>query len=220
MRTEIVIVALAALFADPAGADAQVAIGVVAGQSSQAEGTSDSPYLGPGFGGSALAGIGMIDVAAGSHVSVGGEASLARDISGIQEERVSSGSNHLVSDHHDSIFSAVVKVGAPWSQRVRASAVVGGGIAQRHTERHGTFQSSITTTPPPKTPPVLEVLTDSSWALTAGVDVAVGFNDHVALLIAARLHQLTDNDRLPDGVVHRGVSSTIVRYGGGLHFRF
>jgi hypothetical protein len=63
MRTEIVIIALAALFADPAGVDAQVAIGVIAGQSSQAEGKRDSPYLGPGFGGSPLAGIGMIDIA-------------------------------------------------------------------------------------------------------------------------------------------------------------
>jgi hypothetical protein len=219
MRAVIVTVVLAASFAHPTDVDAQIAIGVVAGQSSQAEGKSDSPYLGPGFGGSALAGIGMIDVAAGSHVSIGGEASLARDISGIQEERVSSGSNHLVSDHHDSIFSAVVKVGAPWSQRVRASAVVGGGIAQRHTERRGMFQSSITT-PPLKAPPVLEVLTDSVWTLTAGVDVAVALADHLNVLAVGRFYQLKDSDLRADGVVHRGVSATIVRYGGGLQIRF
>ena len=41
-----------------------------------------------------------------------------------------------------------------------------------------------------------------------------------ALVGVGRLYQLKDNDRDASGVVHRGVSSTLVRYGGGLQLRF
>ena len=158
----------------------------------------------------------MGDVAVGSHVSVGGEMSLASDISGIQSERVPGGSNHLVSDHHDSIFTAVLKIGTPASERVRIAGAIGSGVAHRHTERRGTFQSSNTTTPQP----VLEVLTDNVWALDTGLDLAVGLTDHLALIGAGRLYLLKDDDLQPDGVVKRGVASTIFRFGGGLQVRF
>ena len=201
-----------------ASAGAQVTVGAAAGQSHQAEGKSDSPYLGPGFGGSSLAGVGMIDVGIGSHVSVGGEVSLAADISGTQNQRAPGGNNHFVSDHHDTVFSGLVKLGTPSSERVRAMAVVGGGIAQRRTERTGTFARDFTLVA--ETTPFHDTLTDYVWALTAGVDIAVGLSDHVALLGIGRLHQLRDSDLRTDGVVNRGVSSTILRYGGGIQVRF
>jgi hypothetical protein len=206
--------------APPAGAAAQVSVGAAIGQSRQGEGTSDSPYLGPGFGGSSLAGIGMIDVAARSRASLGGEISLAGDISGNQRQRAPSGTNVLVSDHHDTVISLLAKIGTPDDQRVRVRAVIGGGIVQRHTERRGTVEPFSTTTPPPKNPPILEILSDSVLAFACGVDVSAGIGGHLAFVALVRLYQLKDDDRLPDGVVHRGVSSTIVRYGGGLQLRF
>lgn len=218
MRAVIVATVIALIGFFSASVDAQVSVGAALGQSHQAEGKSDSPYLGPGFGGSSLAGIGMVDVAIGSRVSVGGEVSLAADISGTQNQRAPGGNNHFVSDHRDTVFSGLVKVGTPSSQRVRAVAVVGGGIAQRRTERTGTFARDFFPAPP--TTPFQETLTDYVWAFTAGVDIAVGLTDHVALLGVGRFHQLKDNDLQPDGVVHRGVSSTIFRYCGGLQVRF
>ena len=132
-------------------------------------------------------------------------------------DSVASGSNTLVSDYHDTVFSGVLKAGTPSNQRVRAAAVIGGGIAQRHTERNGTFGLNVS---PFTSSPVHETLSDVVFALTGGVDVAVGISEHVALLAVGRLYHLKDDDRLPDGVVHRGVSSTILRYGGGLQVRF
>jgi hypothetical protein len=218
MRAVIVATVIALIGFFSASVDAQVSVGAALGQSHQAEGKSESPYLGPGFGGSSLAGIGMVDVAIRSRVSVGGEVSLAADISGTQNQRAAGGNNHFVSDHRDTVFSGLVKFGTPSSERVRAMAVVGGGIAQRRTERTGTFGRDFA--PVPTTTPFQETLTDYVWAFTAGVDIAVGLTDHVALLGVGRFHQLRDNDLRPDGVVNRGVSSTIFRYGGGLQVRF
>jgi len=80
-----------------ADAGAQVLVGAALGQSHQEAGASDRPYLGPGFGGTAISGIGMIDVSVGSHVSVGGEVSAAGSISGAQSERVAGGNNALTT---------------------------------------------------------------------------------------------------------------------------
>jgi hypothetical protein len=217
MRAFIIAIVMCMVGFFSASVDAQVVVGAALGQSHQAEGKSESPYLGPGFGGGSLAGIGMVDAAIGSHVSVGGEVSLAADISGSQNQRAAGGNNHFVSDHHDTVFSGLVKVGTPPSERARAMAVIGGGIARRRTERTGTFGRDFTTLP---TTPFQDSLTDYVWALTAGVDVTVGLTDHVAFLGVGRFHQLKDNDLRPDGVVNRGVSSTIFRYGGGLQVRF
>ena len=217
MRVLIAVAVISLFCLSAAEVDAQVTVGAALGQSHQGAGASDLPYLGPGFGGTSLAGVGMIDVAIGSRASVGGEISLAGDISGAQNERVPGGGNTLVSAHHDTVFSGVLKVGTPLNQRVRAAAVIGGGIAQRHTERNGTFGPF---SPPFTSSPVHETLSDTVFALTGGVDVAVGLTDHVALLAVGRLYHLKDNDRQASGVVHRGVSSTILRYGGGLQVRF
>src|ERR1043165_7631841 len=104
MRTLIVASAICLGFS-AAPVDAQVIVGATLGQSHQSEGKSDSPYLGPGFGGSSLAAIGMIDAAISSNVSVGGEVSVAGNISGTQNQRASGGTNHFVSDHRDTVFS-------------------------------------------------------------------------------------------------------------------
>jgi hypothetical protein len=196
-----------------------VTVAAVAGQSSHSEGKSDSPYLGPGFGGSALAGIAMIDAGTGSHVRIGGEVSLAADISGTQNQRASGGNNHFVSEHHDTVFSVVAKIGTSSAERVRAHAAIGGGITQRHTDRTGTFGRDFSASTPTSLP-FSDTLIDYVWTMTAGVDLAIDVAPHVALLGVARLYQLKDDDRDANGVVHRGVSSTIVRYGGGLQIRF
>jgi opacity protein-like surface antigen len=198
-------------------AEAQVTVGAAIGQANQASGKSDSSHLGPGFGGSSLAGVGMIDVAIRPRVAVGGEVSLAGDIGGAQRERAPEGDNALISEHHDTVFSGVLKIGTAQDQRVRASAVVGGGIAQRRTERNGTFLPFL---PSSRSSAVHEQLSDYVLAFTGGFDVAVGLSAHVALVGVGRLYQLKDDDREGSGVVHRGVSSTIVRYGGGLQIRF
>jgi hypothetical protein len=55
---------------------------------------------------------------------------------------------------------------------------------------------------------------------TVGADVAVSVGRHVALLAVGRLYPLKDDDRQADGVLPRGVSFAIVRFGGGLRYRF
>jgi len=211
-------IAVSLFCAFAAEADAQVTIGAALGQSLQSAGASNNPHLEPGFGGTSLAGVGMIDLAVRPRVGIGAEVSLAGDITGVQSQRVAEGTNALVSNHHDTFFSGVLKAGTRSDQRVRAAAIIGGGIAQRHTERTVTFQPFIP--PPPKQPPTLEVLSDTVFALTTGADVVVGINDHVALLGIGRLYLLADDDRVPGGDVHRGVSSAIFRIGGGLQIRF
>ena len=70
-------------------ADAQVGIGATLGQSTQGEGASDQPYLGPPFGGTSVAMLGMVDVALAPQVAIGAEVSLAGTISGTQSQRAS-----------------------------------------------------------------------------------------------------------------------------------
>ena len=218
MDTLIAIATVALLSLTAGEVHAQVLAGAALGASHQAAGNSDSSYLGPGFGGTSLAGIVMIDVGVGRRTTVGGEVSLAGDITGTQNQRAPGGSNRFVSSHHDTVFSAVVKIGAPLEQRVQASGVIGGGIAQRRTERDGTF---VPFSPPfPTLAPFHASLSDYVLALAVGFDIAVGLTDHAALVGVGRLYQLKDDDRDASGVVHRGVSSTIVRYGGGLQLRF
>src|SRR5438445_7756480 len=141
-RLSCELVAFASLFFVSAiDARAEVRAGIVVGASRQAGGASDLPYLGPPFGGTSATTLAMVDVPLGSRASVGGEASLAGTISGAQIERVPGGGNTVVSDHHDNVFSGVLKLGTPPADRVRAAAVIGGGIAHRDTERNGTFGS-------------------------------------------------------------------------------
>jgi len=209
---------VAALLSLPPGsARAQVLVSGAAGASVQGAGESDVPYLGPPFSGTAVSLLGAVDVVVLPIVSVGGEASLAGDISGTQTQRASGGVNNFVSDHHDHVFSGTVKVGTPFDRRARVSAVGGLGVAQRHTSRTGTTSIGF---PTAVTSPFETTLIDYVLAATVGADVVVALTGRVAILAAGRIHWLKDDDREPDGVVKRGVSSTILRGGAGVLVRF
>ena len=119
-----------------------------------------------------------------------------------------------MSRHHDWIFSAVessivtnIKISYCSRRRRR--------VARRRTERAGTFVRDF---PPVAAGPVTESLVDDVVALT---DNVVALTDrYMGIGGLARIYRMVDDDRLPDGVVKRGVSSFIVRYGAGGQFRF
>jgi hypothetical protein len=74
--------------------------------------------------------------------------------------------------------------------------------------------------PPVAESPVKEILVDNVVALTGAVDLSFALNRHTGIAGLVRIYRIVDDDRLPDGVVERGVSSVIVRYGAGGQFRF
>jgi len=207
----------AALSSWTAAAWAQTFVSVAAGASTQAEGASDQPYLGPPFDGTSGALVAAVDRAAARSVAFGGEISLASAISGEQSQRAPGGSNVFVSEHRDTILSATVKIGSPLDAPAHVAFVLGGGVAQRHMTRSGAFNPGFGLR---VSTPFSETLNDWAPAITLGVDLAVSLARRAALFGAARVHALKDDDRLPDGVVKRGVSSTIVRLGGGLQLNF
>jgi hypothetical protein len=197
---------------------AQVTVGGTVGLSVQSDGQSDSPYLGPGFGGSALAIDVFVDADLAPRLSVGGEVSIAGEIQGEQQQRVPGGNNTLSSRHHDTILSGVVKFTSPVSQSFQVALVGGIGAGWRQTHRAGTFRAHT----PPFTPvPVEEqTLSTVAFAATVGADSAVAITRRTAMIFIARWHWLADDDRRPDGVVARGVSSLITRLGVGMRVRF
>ena len=91
-----------------AGQTPVVAVGGTVGASFQEDGESDSPYLGPGFGGTAPALVVFVDGLIASRFTVGGELSWAGDLSGEQSQRVPGGSNLFLSDHHDTVIRASI----------------------------------------------------------------------------------------------------------------
>lgn len=197
--------------------DSRVVVGAAVGGSSQSPGKSDRPYLGPGFGGTTESAVIFGDAVLRSVFSVGGEASPAGNLSGEQVERVPGGANQLSSTHRDSIFSGVVK--ARWSpvSRIQIAGGGGAGLAHRHTVRTGNFVRDF---PAGLAGPVAETLTDNVLALTGLVDATVLLNGRFGIAALFRVYKLHDEDRLPDGVVKRGVSSVVVRYGAGGLVRF
>ena len=201
----------------PTNAKAQVAIGATVGKSTQESGASDSPYLGPGFGGTSAASVILVDVDVAPTVSVGGELSMARNISGLQRQRVSGGDNEFLARHHDTLIYGVVKVKAGIARDSQIAAVGGFGFALRHTQREGIFRSS---SRPGVTNPMSETLSDPALAATVGADAVFLMSRHVGILALARVHILIDKDRTQDGPVYRGVSSVILRYGIGMRVRF
>jgi len=215
MRTLVVVAALIVLSA--AKASAQKIVGGAIGASSQSAGASDIPYLGPPFGGDSISGLGLIDFHFRGHFTIGGEASLAGPITGTQTQRTTASSNAFESRHRDSVFSGVLKFGVPIGSRVRAAAAGGAGGAWRRTVRSGTTASIF---PPSSRQPFSDTLSDFVFAYTFGGDVQVRLTDRVSALALARWHRLRDNDLQSDGVVKRGISSNIVRYGAGATFRF
>jgi hypothetical protein len=191
--------------------------GITIGGSSQAVGESDQPYLGPGFGGTTWSSIAFGEAVIRQHWSVGGEASINGSLTGEQFERVSGGANQLMSRHRDSIFSAIVKVRSPPASRFQVAAGGGAGLAWRHTIRVGHFAGDSS---PAVLDPVTETLDDAVPVLTGAVDAVVRAGDRLGIVALIRLHKLEDEDRLPDGVVKRGVSSLIVQYGAGVQIQF
>ena len=161
--------------------------------------------------------IAGVDRAAARHVAFGSELSLAASISGTQAQRAPGGSNTFVSEHRDTILSGTVKIGSPFAAPAHVAFVLGGGVAQRHTARTGAFNPEFGLR---VSTPFGETLNDWVPAITLGADLGVSLARRVALFGVARVHALKDDDRLPDGVVKRGVSSAIVRLGGGVQMKF
>jgi hypothetical protein len=211
-------VAAAALSVLPAQqARGQTAVGVAAGASRQEPGANDLPYLGPPFGGTAAALIGMVDHRIGSVITIGGEASLAGAISGDQSQRASPSTRAFTSSHRDSVFSGVFKIGTPLERRLHGAFALGGGLGYRRTAREGTTAPLV---PPSTRSPYSEVISDLVFAYSLGGDVDVRISERIRILVVARWHLLHDDDLQDDGVVKRGVSSTVFRAGAGISWRF
>ena len=207
-----IVLAAATPVALHAAVDDQASVGGVIGSSTAAEGASDEPYLGPGFGGASVSTVVFVDGALSDAVSLGAEASLAGAITGVQRQRAPSGSNTLESRHRDTIVSGVLKLKTAASARVQTAVSGGLGLARRQTDRTGAFTPNV---PPFVSRPVTQSLSDTVLATTAGFEAAIAFNRHAGLLALVRVHYLVDDDRQPDGVVQRGVSSLVFRYGVG-----
>ena len=204
-------------FLSAALAGAQTSVGGAAGISSQAAGDNDLPYLGRPFGGTALGVLATIDHGWTRHLTFGGEVSTASAITGEQSQRAAGATRAFESRHVDTVFSATLKFVVPIGGRVRAAAVGGGGGAYRRTAREGTTASLL---PPAARSPFSETVSNFVLAYSIGADVTVTLTDRLAVLVASRLHQLHDDDRLDDGVVARGVSSTIYRAAVGAVWKF
>jgi len=217
-RTTTVIAALIALAAVAAESRAQPLFGATVGISTQGAGDSDLPYLGPPFGGTSLTSVFMLDVPVGRTVSIGGEASLAAAISGQQSQRVGGfTSAQFRSRHHDTILSADLKAGMPFTSRVRVAAVGGFGAAWRQTSRSGTVGQGFGST---TTVPFNDQLTTVVPAALGGADLSVRVAEKVSILAGGRLYYLFDDDRQEDGVVRRGISSIVARVGAGVQIGF
>jgi len=198
-------------------AEPPIAVAATLGLSSQTKGDSDLPYLGPGFGGTSLGGLVFVDVDVSARISVGGEVSLGSELKGNQQQRASGGTNTLRSRHHDTIFSGTVKLTTTNAGPVQVAAVAGVGLGWRHTIREGSFRSDL---PPFTTTPVEQTLSDAVFTTTIGFDGVVALSPRTALVWTGRFYLLNDDDREPSGVVRRGVSSRVFRFGGGGRFRF
>jgi len=195
----------------------QTAIGVTVGLSSQNPGDSDRPYLGPGFGGSAVGAIAFADRVTSRRTDVGGEASVSGDIEARQQQRTSTGANDFRTRHRDAVFSAILKYRLVGIERAYVNGAVGGGVAWRHTVRDGTGRAN---SPPFDVSTVHQTLSNGVFAATLGLDGVVMIGLRTGFVFSGRVHLLADRDREPDGVVRRGVASTLVRVGGGARFAF
>lgn len=215
MRVTVLAAALAMVIAHDAVA--QTTVGVAVGGSRQEAGASDIPYLGPPFGGTAVGIVGLIDRHLAGNTTVGGEVSAAGAISGDQSQRTASATNTFTSRHRDTLFSGVFKIGTPLDGRIHAAFAVGGGLAYRRTARDGTTAPLV---PPSVRSSYSAVVSDFVPALSLGGDVDVRVTARLRILALARWHRLRDDDLDANGVVKRGVSSTIFRAGAGAAWRF
>jgi len=196
---------------------AQTVVGGTVGTSRQSEGASDIPYLGPPLGGNTVSAIGLIDFRFKRNTTIGVEASTSGALVGNQTQRAGTASNAFESRHRDSVFSGTFKFGRSFGSRVHAAAVAGGGLAWRRTARAGTTQSIF---PPSSRQPFSDTVSDLVPAYSLGGDVGVRLTDRLGVIAIGRWHRLRDDDLASGGVVKRGISSTIVRFGAGATFRF
>jgi len=199
------------------GAAAQTVVGGTVGISNQSAGASDLPYLGRGFGGTVLAVVGTFDHAFKRHLMLGAEVSTAAAITGDQSQRTSGATNAFESRHRDTVFSATAKFFVPEQGRVRIAGVAGAGTAWRRTSREGTTSSLF---PPASRTPFSETLSNFVFAYTFGADVTVQLTGRLSILVLGRVHKLRDDDLQDDGVVRRGVSSTVYRAAAGAQWHF
>jgi hypothetical protein len=198
-------------------AERRISVGAALGGSTQPAGKSDRPYLGPGFGGTRLGFLAAAEARLSSSLGLAGEISLGGRISGSQQQRAPGGNNALLSQHRDRVLSLVLKLDAPAPERFHLALAGGAGLARRQTRRSGLFTPN---SPPFSATPVAEELSSWDIALTGGIDGSVALDDRVSLVTMVRVHRILDDDRLPEGVVRRGVSSVIVRYGLGARVAF
>jgi len=189
-------------------AAAQIAIGATAGVSSQS---------GAGLSGSALGGVLFLDRGVSGRVTVGGETSLANEIGGRHKQFFPDGEINFQTQHHDTLFSGVVKARAVDWQRLHIGPTLGLGAAWRHTTREGAFRQYAN---PMSSQIVTETLSDVVLAATVGFDASITFGPRAALVWTGRMHFLNDDDRDEHGEVRRGVASNIFRFGGGARLAF
>jgi hypothetical protein len=189
-------------------AAAQVAIGGTAGVSAQS---------GSGLSGSALGGVFFLDRGISGRLTVGGEASLADEISGRDRQFFPDGDITFDTQHHDSRFSGIVKARAVDWQRLHIGPALGLGAAWRHTSRQGVFRQYAN---PSNSQLVRETLSDVVLAATVGFDASITFGPRAALVWTGRMHFLHDDDRDEHGDVRRGVASNVFRFGGGARLAF
>jgi len=215
-RLRLVVFATLVIVVAVRGADAQTVGGAV-GVSNQAAGDSDLPYLGRGFGGTSLAVIAGIDRDVRRHLTIGAEVSTATAITGDQSQRTSGATNAFESRHRDTVISGTAKFFVPVGDRLRVAAVGGAGGAYRRTSREGTTASLF---PPASRSPFSETLSNFVFAYTFGADITFRITERLSILALGRIHKLRDDDRLDDGVVRRGVSSTVYRAGAGGQWHF
>jgi hypothetical protein len=216
MRTAATVCLVLALFTCRA-AHAQTTVGIAAGASRQDPGDSDIPNLGPPYGGTVGAIVGMIDFRLSNRATFGGEVSVPGALSGDQSQRTSSRTLAFTSHHRDTLLSGVVKYGLPLERRIHAAGVVGGGVAYRRTARSGTTAPLF---PPSTRSEYSEVVSNYALAYEFGGDVDVRVTERIRVLGIARWHRLRDNDRDASNAVKRGVSSSIFRAGAGVKLEF
>jgi hypothetical protein len=213
----ITLVGVGFLAANVREADAQVTVGGVVGLSTQPTGEGREPYLGPGFGGTSFSTVIFIDGGETPRITLGGEVSLAADISGSQTQRADGGFYGWLSEHHDSIYSAVVKVHSRAPNRVNIAGGGGASLAHRVTTRTGTFNPCCFT---PVETPASQELSNVVLGFNAGVDGVVSTGNRIGIVGLFRFYYLLDDDKVPSGPPRRGVSSLIFRYGAGVQVRF
>jgi hypothetical protein len=194
-------------------------MGMTVGFSSQADGSGDQPYLGPGFGGTSVAGICSVDHVVTDRLSLGAEASLDTGMTGRQRQMTQDGINVLTSRHRDEVFSGMAKVAIVRVERAQLSAALGAGLGWRHTIREGTFQS-VARLPVQTGPLPRQILSNVVFAGTVGLDGAIFISERTGFAFNWRLHALADDDRDSTGRVRRGVSPILGRFAGGVRLMF